>query len=154
MTRWLIVIVLALLTGAPAFADMDLELEKREQAARDAAKQAEQAKQREMQRLKKEAEVKANAAMNAHMMDTKRKALGAAASGKSDAEVNRLYDAKLKSDMERAGQAAESSRNALSHGQGADALKQVTGKSLKEMENMSDEEAEALIRDMEKTYGK
>lgn len=154
MTRWLVLSICTLMTAGTAFADMDLELEKREQAAREAAKQAEQAKQQEMQRLKKEAETKANAAMNQQMMDTKRKALGAAANGKSDAEVNRLYDAKLKGDMERAGRTVESSRNALSHGQGADALKQVTGKSLKDMENMSDAEAEALIREMEKQYGK
>jgi uncharacterized protein YpuA (DUF1002 family) len=154
MKRLLALVLLALLPCTLVLADMDMELEKREAVKREAAKRAEEAKQREMQRLKKETETKANATMNKHLTDQKRKALGASATGKSDSEVDRLYDAKMKDDMENAGRTVESSRNALSHGQGADALKGVTGKSLKEMENMSDAEAEALAREMEKKYGK
>ncbi len=82
-------------------------------------------------------------------MDSKRKMLGSAATGKSDAEVNSLYDAKI----EEGAQTAQTARKALSEGQGADAVKQVTGKSMAEMENMSDEEAEAFSKEMEEKYG-
>lgn len=75
MKRFLTLIAVALLTGAPAFADIDLEQEKRDAVKHEAAKRAEDAKQREIQRMKSEAEAKANAAMNKHMMDAKRKAL-------------------------------------------------------------------------------
>lgn len=87
------------------------------------------------------------------MMDSKRKNLGAGAAGKSDAEVNRLYDAKIKQTTEDANRLAQEARSALSQGKGAAAVKQVTGKSLQELENMSDEEAKALSRELEKKYG-
>lgn len=76
MTRVLMLIAVALLAGAPAFADMDVEMEKREAAKREAAKQAEAAKQREMQQMKNDAAARANAAMNKHLTDAQRKALG------------------------------------------------------------------------------
>jgi len=95
----------------------------------------------------------ANAKANQEMMDSKRKNLGAAAKGKSDAEVNRLYDAKIKQTTDEANRLAQEARSALSQGQGAAAVKQVTGKSLQELENMSDEEADALSRELEKKYG-
>jgi hypothetical protein len=91
--------------------------------------------------------------MNKKMMASKRETLGAAAKGKSDAEVNHLYDDKIKADTESAKQFAQSARKALTSGQGAAAVKKVTGKSLQELENMSDAEADALAREMEKKYG-
>ncbi|MDT4290166.1 hypothetical protein RO575_11405 [Methylomonas sp. MO1] len=145
------VIVLMLLTifNTNALADWDPELEAQEQAQREATQRAEQARAREAQKLINEANAKANR----EMMGSKRKNLGAAAKGKSDAEVNRLYDAKIKQTTEDANRLAQEARSALSQGQGAAAVKQVTGKSLHELENMSDEEAEALSRELEKKYG-
>ncbi|WP_026603254.1 hypothetical protein [Methylomonas sp. 11b] len=144
------VIVLMLLTifNTNAPADWDPELEAQEQAQREATQRAEQARAREAQKLINEANAKANR----EMMGSKRKNLGAAAKGKSDAEVNRLYDAKIKQTTEDANRLAQEARSALSQGQGAAAVKQVTGKSLQELENMSDEEAEALSRELEKKY--
>ena len=78
---------------------------------------------------------------------------GAAANGKSDAEVVKLYDAKIAEDMAAANLGAAKAREALSSGQGAAAVKQVTGKTMEELENMTEEEAEALGREMEKKYG-
>ncbi|AMK76176.1 MULTISPECIES: hypothetical protein [Methylomonas] len=145
------VILLILLTifNTNALADWDPELEAQEQAQREAAQRAEQAREREAQKMIDAANAKANR----EMMDSKRKNLGAATKGKSDAEVNRLYDAKIKQTTEDANRLAQEARSALSQGQGAAAVKQVTGKSLQELENMSDEEAEALSRELEKKYG-
>jgi hypothetical protein len=145
------VIVLMLLTifNTNAPADWDPELEAQEQAQREATQRAEQARAREAQKMLDEANAKANR----EMLDSKRKNLGAAAKGKSDAEVNSLYDAKIKQTTEEANRLAQEARSALSQGHGAAAVKQVTGKSLQELENMSDEEAEALSRELEKKYG-
>ncbi|QSB00758.1 hypothetical protein JWZ98_19205 [Methylomonas sp. EFPC1] len=145
------VILLMLLTifNPNALADWDPELEAQEQAQREATQRAEQTREREAQKMVDEA----NAKGNREMMDSKRKNLGAAAKGKSDAEVNRLYDAKIKQTTDEANRLAQEARSALSQGQGAAAVKQVTGKSLQELENMSDEEAEALSRELEKKYG-
>lgn len=103
--------------------------------------------------MKSEAATKANASMNRHLMEGKQKTLGAAASGESGAAVNRLYDAKMKKDVEPSNQTVNSTRQALGQGQGADDLKRMTGKSLQEMENMSNAETEALAREIEKKYG-
>lgn len=149
MKRIFILIFLSAIGAAPAWADWDPELEAREQAERAAAQRVEQEKQREMQKIRSEAEAKANKAS----MDSKRQTLGAAANGKSDAEVNRLYDAKIKQTTEEANRVAQEARSALSQGQGAAAVKRVTGKTLQELENMSDQEADALAREMEKKYG-
>lgn len=143
------VALLLLLASAPAFSDYDPALEAREKAERDAEQRAQQQKQQAIQRQKQEAEAKANAAM----MQDKRKTLGAAANGKSDAEVDRLYDAKVKKDTEAANQSAAAARKAMSQGQGDAALKSVTGKSMQDLEKMSDAELEALSKDLEKKYG-
>lgn len=55
--------------------------------------------------------------------------------------------------MAAASLGAAKAREALSSGQGAAAVKQVLGKSMEELENMTDEEAEAFGREMEKKYG-
>ncbi|OAI04286.1 hypothetical protein A1353_13565 [Methylomonas methanica] len=135
--------------NSAALADWDPEMEAQEQAEREATQRAEQARNREAQKMIDAANAKANR----EMMDSKRKNLGAAAKGKSDVEVNRLYDAKIKQTTEEANRLVQEARSALSQGQGAAAVKQVTGKSLRELENMSDEEAEALSRELEKKYG-
>lgn len=149
MKHLILAIFLNTICGAPAWADWDPELEAREQAEHAAAQRAEQEKQREMQKIHSEAEAKAHKSI----MDSKRQTVGAAANGKSDAEVNRLYDAKIKQTSEDANRMAQEARSALSQGQGAAALKRVTGKTLQELENMSDAEADALAREMEKKYG-
>lgn len=66
-----------------------------------------------MQRMKSEAEIKANASMNRHLMEGKQKTLGAAASGESGAAMNRLDDAKMKKDVEPSNQTINSTRQAL-----------------------------------------
>ncbi|WNB75422.1 hypothetical protein [Methylomonas koyamae] len=92
----------------------------------------------------------AKAKAEREVMDGKRKALGAAAQGKSDAEVDRLYQARTRQNQQEAERLSAETRAALSSGQGAAAVKQVTGKTLQELENMSDTEAEALTQELEK----
>ena len=141
--------ILVLFLSVPAIADWDPSEEARYEAERKAAEQAGQERQRELQKIQDEAKAK----YAAQVMQEKRKTLGAAADGKSDAEVLILYDAKIAEDIATANQHAAEAREALSSGQGAAAVKQVTGKTLEELENMTDEEAEALGREMEKKYG-
>ncbi|MBL0028536.1 MAG: hypothetical protein IPO95_05465 [Rhodanobacteraceae bacterium] len=77
------------LFALPARADWDAKLEAEEQAKREAAAREEQARKAEADAMLAAARAKADAAM----MADKRKTAGAAAAGRSDAEVNRLYDA-------------------------------------------------------------
>jgi len=134
---------LAILASTAAWADYDPALEAQEKAQRDAAQKAARENQQKVQKLKDDAA----AQYNKEQMAAKRKALGAAARGKSDAEVDKLYAAKIKSDTDAA-------NRALSSGQAADALKQSTGKSMKEIQNMSPAELEAMGKELEKKYGK
>src|SRR5215470_19245299 len=127
---------LLLFAATAAFADYDAVQEARDKAQHDATQRAQQQKQQEAQQLKQDLNAKANA----DVMQSKRKALGTAADGKSDAEVNRLYDAKLKKDSESAKSSAAATRNTMSQGQGDAALRNVTGKSMKDLEKMSDAE--------------
>ena len=134
---------LAILASTAAWADYDPALEAQENAQRDAAQKAARENQQKMQKMKDDAA----AQYNKELMASKRKTLGAAAQGKSDAEVDKLYAAKIKSDSDAA-------NRALSSGQGAAALKQSTGKSMQEIQNMSPAELEAMGKELEKKYGK
>ncbi len=144
-----LLVLILMLSASPAFADWDAEGEAREQAERDAQERARQEAERENKKNQDEARAK----YGREVLNSKREALGAAANGKTDAEISALYDAKIKADTEQGMRAYQQGREALSHGAGADAVKNVTGKTLQELENMTDEEAEALSRELEKKYG-
>ena len=141
--------VVLMLGHEAVFADWDPALEAREQAKRDleARKDAEQ--ERQAQQMKRDAQAK----VDVGVMQSKRDTLGAVAKGKSDAEVNALYEARIKQDTAAAAAAHSKARAALGSGDGAAAVKQVTGKSMADMESMSDAELEALGREMEQKYG-
>lgn len=150
MKRIALVVTLFAALAAPALADYDPELERQEAARMEAERQAEAKKQEEMRAQKQAAEIKAM-----------RSTLGAEAEGKSDAEVRRLYDAKLAAAQKQGEEAAKSGaataaelqrREAETRPERDAAVKEMTGKSLEELENMSDEEAEALARELEKKY--
>jgi len=142
-------LLVSLLIAAPAFADWDPALEAQEQAAR----QAELRKQQEQERKNQQMKAEALAKHQAGVMAEKRKNLGAAAKGKSDAEVNALYEAKIKSATQTANKTAAEVRSKMSNAQAADGIKQATGISIKDMSNMSDAELEAIGNEMEKRYG-
>jgi hypothetical protein len=150
MRRPLVAFALLTALAVPAFADYDEELERREAAQREA-------EQKEQQRIQAEADRRRNATEQRAM----REFLGAEAEGKSDAEVRKLYDAKVAAYQEQGEAAAAGAPTAAeaekrerdTRAERDDAVKQMTGKSLEELENMSDEEAEALQRELEKKYG-
>lgn len=149
MKRLFVALSLVLCVIPPALADWDPELEAQEEAERAAAKRAEDARRQEAEAMRRAAEAKAEA----QMMADRRKYLGAEANGKSDAEVRRLYDAKVAAKTAEANRvAAEGIRKANSPEARA-AVKDVTGHSMQDIQNMSDEELDALSREMEKKYG-
>src|SRR5512138_2816393 len=116
--------LLLLVASSVALADYDAAQEARDKAERDAAQRAEQQKQQAIQAKKQEAEAR----MNAETMKSKRKSLGPAADGKSDAEVNRLYNAKVRKDTNAANQKADATRSTINQQQNEAAMKSVTGK--------------------------
>jgi hypothetical protein len=146
-------LILALLgsLATAALADYDPELERQEAARIEAERRAETERQAEMRARKDAAELQAM-----------RGALGKDAEGKSDAEVRRLYAAWLESTQRQAEAAAAAApaaeaelrrREAETRPERDAAVRELTGKSLEELENMSDEEAEALARELEEKYG-
>ncbi|MCP5313451.1 MAG: hypothetical protein H6955_07830 [Chromatiaceae bacterium] len=160
----------------PAYADWDEAAEKREQAARERAAAAEKAQQRrayadgirgEMKRdgidtrgksdeqVIREFEAankrRADAANQARAkgMDDMRRALGKEADGKSDDEVMALYSAKSQRDAAAVMRQTEANRPQIEAG-----VKEMTGKSMEQLMNMSDEELEKLGTQMERKYGR
>ena len=83
----------------------------------------------------------------------------AVAEGKSDAEVKRLYDARMKAYTNQAEKARSGGGWAVSDAQRADMargdaqMKAMTGKSMKDLEKMNERELEAFGREMEKRHG-
>ena len=148
MWKRFVLVSMALIVSATAWADYDAALEAQEKAQRDAAQRAQQAKQREMQKMQNDAKAK----YDKEVSDSKRKTLGAAAQGKSDAEVNTLYDARIMKDTDAANRAAADAKRTMNSPQGDAAMKQTTGKTMKEIQNMSPAELDALSREMEKKY--
>ena len=149
MQSYFFLILISILSSVHALADGDAAQDARDRAQEQAQQEAARREKAQIEQQKQDYTNEMNAKFHKENMDSKRKMLGSAATGKSDAEVNNLYEAKMK----EATQTAQSARTALSEGQGAAAVKQVTGKSMAEMENMSDEELEALSKAMEEKYG-
>lgn len=149
MKKLLAAALLAVLTTGHAYADWDYEMEAREKAARDAEAREQAAKEAEAAKIAKAAHDKANAGI----MAEKRKYVGAAANGKSDAEVTRLYDEKQARETKKAYAEAAEVRRKLDEPQAKAASREVTGYTMEEMSKMSDAELEALSREMEKKYG-
>ena len=147
MRKAAVAMLVAVLAAAPVFADWDPAAEARDEAARKAA--AAQAAQRKAEgdKARRDAEMKAARAY-----------VGKEGQGKSDAEVKKLYDEKM-AVIQRAGKgdaAARAQMQGLTPAQQAQmdsAMKGMTGKSLTDVNRMSDAELAAYQRDMEKKYG-
>ncbi|HQW80978.1 MAG: hypothetical protein IPF83_07560 [Rhodanobacteraceae bacterium] len=140
---------LSLVVTTPCRADWDAKLEAEEQAKREASIREEQVRKAEADAMMAAARAK----MDAQITAEKRKTLGTAAQGKSDAEVARRYDAHIAQKAAEANAAMAQARAVLSSGAGAAALKQVTGNSMQEMESMSEAELEAMAAKLEASYG-
>jgi hypothetical protein len=76
-----------------------------------------------------------------------RKDLGKQANGKSDAEVKKLWDAKVKTDAKNI-QQQEATTRPIKDAQ----MKKMYGKDTKDLMNMSDEDLEVFSKDVEKKY--
>ena len=144
MPRILVIAALLAAMAAPAWADYDAAGEAREAAARKAAQQEEARRKAEMDRQRAQAEQKAM-----------RGALGAEAQGKSDAEVKRIYEARMKGYLDQAkkvqsgGAAVPGSDMDKANAQ----MKAMTGKSTQDMARMTPAEQEAFAKQMEKQHG-
>jgi hypothetical protein len=123
-----------------ARADYDPKLEAQEAAQRKAEASAS---------AKRQAEV------DKQQTDAKRKYLGKDADGKSDAEVKRLYDARIAAqlDMAKKAQAGTTPAPGSDMAKGDAQMKTMTGKSMQDIQKMSPAEQEAFAKQMEKQYG-
>jgi chemosensory pili system protein ChpA (sensor histidine kinase/response regulator) len=193
MQRALLFSVVLTLVSPLAHADWDAALEAKEAAAREAEAQKQAAQAAEVQRLQAAAMSK----FEAEQTQSMRQSLGAAAQGKSDAQVKALYDAQNKAaqaEGERVRQRLNDSSTAegaawkhslgktpqelqemaakdpagyerymqtqqaaqlqeLKRGAAGQQLKAMTGASFEDMQNMSEEQLEALAKKMEQQYG-
>ena len=147
----LILVVLIAFNGSIAVADYDAALEAREDAQRRA---------RAAEQEKREAEV--NAQVAAAREKTYHELLGAEGNGLSGAELERAYNAKVARQQQAALQNQkdamrmyqEGQKQAAAHKDENDALMKGTyGKSLTELQNMSDKDLEKFAADMEKKFG-
>ena len=81
--------------------------------------------------------------------------LGKEADGKSDAEVKKLYDAKINAqlDMAKKAQAGGAPAPGSDMAKGDAQMKSMTGKSMQDIQKMTPAEQEAFAKQMEKQYG-
>jgi len=138
--------VAALLACTIVRADYDAKMEAQEAAQRKAAAAAEA-------KRKADAQKQFDAAQQKGM----RQALGKEAEGKSDAEVKKIYDAKI------AGYKAEAKKvqgggtptgvPESDMAKGNAQVKSMTGKSMQDIQKMTPAEQEAFAKQMEKQYG-
>ena len=138
--------VVALLACTAVHADYDAKMEAQEAAQRKAAAAAEAKKKAEAKKQYDDAQMKGM-----------RGALGKEADGKSDAEVKKLYDAKMAGYQDQAKKAKAGIAPAGVPQTDMDKanmqMKSMTGKSMQDMQKMTPAEQEAFSRQMEKQYG-
>ena len=89
------------------------------------------------------------AKQNAQTASAMRPLLGKAAEGKSDEEVIRMYEAKVAQDDKKTPPNEDAIR-----AQSEATTKKMTGKSLQDMQNMSDEDLDKMEAEMLKKYDK
>ena len=138
--------VVALLACSTVHADYDAKMEAQEAAQRKAAAAAAARKKAETQQRID--------AMNQKGM---RDALGKEAEGKSDAEVKKIYDAKIAGYKAEAKKVQEGGTPtgvpASDMAKANSQMKSMTGKSMQDIQKMSPAEQEAFAKQMEKQYG-
>jgi len=136
----------ALIACTAVHADYDAKMEAQEVAQRKAAAAAAARKKAETQQRID--------AMNQKGM---RDALGKEAEGKSDAEVKKIYDAKIAGYKAEAKKVQEGGTPtgvpASDMAKANSQMKSMTGKSMQDIQKMSPAEQEAFARQMEKQYG-
>ena len=129
--------------------DSDTAPEDQEAAAQAAADRGTQQLEAEAERKMDQASAKQNAAL----IQDKRKWLGSAAVGKSDGDVERLYDQKVNVDTDAAETAIGNEQRAMRDRRANAQMKAATGKSMQEIVNMSPEEQQEWVAEMEGNDG-
>jgi hypothetical protein len=137
MSRTLVIAALLVALAGPALADYDPKLEAEEARQRKAAAAAEAKRKADYEKQRSALEAKAI-----------RKELGKEAEGKSDAEVKRIYDAKVKAQLDTVKKAQAGGPQP-----GDTQVKAMTGKSVQDLQNMTPAEQAAFAKQMEKQYG-
>jgi len=161
MLRIFISLLLSSLVALNAAADWDPALEAEEAAKRAAGQRAAEMQRQKAEEMKQQALAKAHATKIADY----RKQLGAEADGRSDAEVERLYQAKVQSKAKEVASVLAEAERAMANAPKTPAqkvdmkeleadTKAATGKSFSDLSKMSDAELEALSKEMEEKYGK
>ena len=136
----------AMLACTAAHADYDAKMEAQEAAQRKAAAAAEAKRKADVQKQYDSAQVKGM-----------RQALGKEADGTSDAEVKKVYDAKMAGYQDQAKKAQAGVTPAgvpqSDMNRANTQMKSMTGKSMQDIQKMTPAEQEAFSRQMEKQYG-
>jgi hypothetical protein len=150
MKKIIAFIVLSAFFSLHAYADWDYALEAKEAAEKKAQQEKEAKEKAKTDAILKKNDDQAKAEMAAQDKQTvasMRKDLGKKANGKSDAEVKKMWDAKVKTDTKNI-QQQEAATRPMKDAQ----MKKMYGKDTKDLMNMSDEELEKFSSDMDKKY--
>ena len=137
MKKLILFIVLAGVFSLNARADWDPVLEAREAAERKAEQQRAAKQKAEYDKMIRNAQLK-------QMRD----GLGKEAAGKSDAEVERLHKQRTAEKQRK-----DAAATAIARKEADPQFKSLTGKSIGEVEKMSEKELDALGKALEKQYG-
>lgn len=116
--------------------------------AHDKAMQVSDARYKAKQEETRRATAAAKKTQDAQTAAAVRPMLGKTAEGKSDAEVVRMYEAKVAQD-DKKGPPDEAAIRAQSEA----TTQGMTGKSVQDMQNMSDEDMDKMEADLKKKYG-
>ena len=153
MKKLTLIAIIAGVFSLNVYADWDPALEAREAAERKAGQQRAAKQKAEHDKMIKDASARAY-----------RQALGKDAVGKSDAEVERIYNnrqaqvlkqaATVEAAIKSSERQPKKTGDSTGIAQGDAAMKAMYGKSVNDIGNMSDKEREAFFKDLEKNYPK
>lgn len=120
----------------------------------EAAPQADVNPSKQMQEAQAERNIaEASAKQHAALTQVKRRWLGSAATGKSDGDVERLYEQKMNIETDAAESGVDTEQKAMRDRRANEQMKAETGKSMQEIVNMSPEEQQEWAAEMEGSDG-
>lgn len=149
MRAIIVVLLSVILNVAGARADDNTARDAREAAAQAAADRASQKLEADAERTLDEAAAKQDAALTRD----KRRWLGSAAVGRSDGDVNRLYDDRVNAGTAAAASTIGSAQRAMRDPRANAQMKAATGKSMQEYMRMSPEEQQEWAAEMQEEMG-
>lgn len=119
-----------------------------------AAPQADVNPSKQMQEAQAERNIaEASAKQHAALIHDKRRWLGSAATGKSDGDVERLYEQKMHIETDAAASSVDTAQRAMRDRRANEQMKAATGKSMQEIVSMSPEEQQEWAAEMEGSDG-